>query len=178
MSLFGNNFNEGIQARQNDDVDHQLKYKFSQFAKADTWLPKGGDRATERIKGYMTASADIERVNNIQTHNTLTPNQGATNMSSSGNNQLTIAELEDVCTSLKKRLDTLIDDFENIKSNYNEAINYLFEQGGMIKNDVIAFEENKDSTTKKIDNVISDISDHDIPRIQQTINWLNEHPNR
>lgn len=65
MTLFGNNFNEGVKDRERDGQDSPIKNGFRQLGKIDFWLPGYNTRLQERLKGYNTASADVARVDNI-----------------------------------------------------------------------------------------------------------------
>lgn len=65
MTLFGNNFNEGVKDRERDGRDRPIKNAFRQLGKIDFWLPSHNARLQERLWGYNTSSTDVARVNNI-----------------------------------------------------------------------------------------------------------------
>lgn len=179
MTLFGNNFDEGIKDRQNDGRYRPIKNGFRQLAKADFWLPGHNERLKERLKGYNTEIGSV----------------------SSGH--MEISELIIVCTDLKNKLQSISDDclairqsctenqdaFEEVRLGYSSTIEYLSEQT-FIRNSARIFEENQQDTDQEILKLIGifddlmtsiislteHINDIDVVEIDRMTEWLRNHP--
>lgn len=149
MTLFGNNFNEGVKDRERDGRDRPIKNGFRQLGKIDFWLPGHNTRLQERLKGYNTASTDVARVDNISSiipniiskfpsdnNSTKTSDLDSqsinissklkvtsnttVNVGSVLGKHMTIDELIEACTNLKNKLQSVHDDFLVIYKNCTE----------------------------------------------------------
>lgn len=134
-------------------------------------------------------------MNNFQkmahTHNSGSSTQGTTthsghhNMKNSNDtswtrhnsgHQLTIDELIESCEFLKNQLNSFIEELENVRSRYANAINTLSEQQGLIRNNVQKFQDNQLETDKLVEKLITNIESNDIKEINKIIDWLESLP--
>ena len=192
MTLFGNNFNEGIKDRQRDGQDKPIKNGFSQLGKVDFWLPGHNQRLQERLRGYNTASTDAARINNISNLiPDINPIQSVTsnnsiNVGNVSGRHMSIDQLIEICTNLKNKLKSVHDDFlaihkdcdtnkqacEDIRSGYSCTIEYLSEQT-FIQNSARIFQENQENTDQEIKKLI-DLLDDLMTKITNLANQIND----
>lgn len=140
MTLFGNNFNEGVQDRKQDGRYRPIKNGLRQLAKFDFWLPGYNTRLQERLRGYNTSSEDVARVDNISdlipniisklpsdnnstktselpsqpiniTSKLKVTNDKTVNVGNVSGRHMSIDELIDACTNLKNKLRSVHNDF-------------------------------------------------------------------
>jgi hypothetical protein len=175
-------FNEGYQAGLSDAIASKPKFiKHSVYARYAFTLINREEFLKSFQDGYNTGYTDGLRKKNqifaIEDHanvgSILNNNLKTSNMSK----QTSYAYQIELMEALKSYLDKFQDRLGAVAQNYENRVNDLYESGGMMHETYEDFHTNYLEVTKsKIQDLIDQINDEDIPFVERQIDHLDNRP--
>lgn len=154
--------------KRNAPWTEEIKYATSLFNREHFWK--------SFHEGYNTGYLDGQRMRNKVFNEQSTNNNNKQNSNNMSNRQTSFSHQIELLESLKSYLHGFQERLAIVAEKYEKQVTDLYDAGGMMDETFNDFHNNYVEVTKgKIQDLINQINDLDIPFVEKEINYLESH---